>query len=241
MLDIQPLREKEGLLAKARRRRRRTDEERFIDELSARSEDGTRLVSNVAMRDALDWTDEKYARVKEQLELAERLVVGRGRGGTVGLKSPPGTKALSIFISYSHADEDVRNALVKHLEPLKRMNLVSTWDDRQIAAGGRWDREISEALNTADIVLLLVSIDFINSEYCYDIELQRALTRQDEGSARVIPIICRSCLWQHAPFAKLQALPGDARPIDTWPTKDEPLTSVADAIRGIASEMLAKQ
>ena len=81
---------------------------------------------------------------------------------------------------------------MKHLEPLKRLNLIETWSDRELDAGDEWVREISDNLESANIVLLLVSIDFINSEYCYDIELERALELHAEGSAVVVPVILRT-------------------------------------------------
>jgi hypothetical protein len=87
-------------------------------------------------------------------------------------------------------------------------------------------------------VLLLVSIDFISSAYCYDIEMDRALERHEAGEARVIPIILRGCLWQYAPFSKHQALPKDAKAVSAWADQDEALTDVADGIRRVAEEIL---
>jgi len=133
----------------------------------------------------------------------------------------------------------LKSALVKHLEPLRHRKLIEEWHDRKITAGKEWDREISDQLSSADIILLLVSIDFINSKYCYDIEMERALERHQTGEARVVPIIMRSCLWQDAPFAKLQALPKDAKAVQAWADRDEALTDVVDGIRKVAEELLA--
>jgi hypothetical protein len=88
------------------------------------------------------------------------------------------------------------------------------------------------------IILLLISIDFINSEYCYDTEMERAMERHQKGEARVIPIILRSCLWQYAPFAKLQALPKDAKAVQSWSDRDEALTDIVDGIGKVAEELL---
>ncbi len=144
---------------------------------------------------------------------------------------------VRIFISYASADEVLKNELVKHLEPLRRMGLVTAWQCREIPAGENWEREISKELNAAEVVLVLISIDFINSRYCYDIELEAALRRHEAGEATVIPIILRECLWRHSPIAALQALPQGARAVSAWPDRDEALTNVADGIRQIAEAL----
>jgi hypothetical protein len=100
-------------------------------------------------------------------------------------------KALEVFFSYAHEDEELRNRLAKHLSILKRQRLISAWHDRQIGAGKEWDREINEHLERAQIILLLVSAGFLASDYCYDIEMKRALERHEAKEARVIPIILK--------------------------------------------------
>jgi hypothetical protein len=156
----------------------------------------------------------------------------------VKLAVAPGRKALRVFICYSHTDEDLRNSLVKHLEPLRRMGLIDTWHDRKIKPGDKWEEAISEHLEAADIIILLVSVDFINSKYCYDVELERALERDREEDAVVIPVILRSCLWSNTPFAKLQALPRDAKAVKSWQDIDEALTNVAEGVRTVAERLL---
>ena len=99
--------------------------------------------------------------------------------------------------------------------------------------GQEWAGAIDEHLNRADVVLLLVSADFLASDYCYDREMTRALERDDAGDARVIPVILRSVDWHGAQFAKLQALPKDARPVTSWPDRDEAFTDVARGIRQV--------
>jgi hypothetical protein len=86
---------------------------------------------------------------------------------------------------------------------------------------------------------LHISIDFINSSYCYDIELERAVERHAAGEARVIPIILRPCMWHQTPFSKLQALPKDARAVSLWADRDEVLVSVAEGIRAVAEQLLS--
>lgn len=140
---------------------------------------------------------------------------------------------IEIFFSYSHKDEVLREELEKHLSLLKRQGYITYWHDRKISAGTEWAGEIDAHLNTAQIILLLVSPDFMASDYCYDIEMKRALERHERGEARVIPIILRPVDWQNAPFGKLKALPTDAKPIfsSKWHTLDEAFFDVAEGIR----------
>jgi hypothetical protein len=142
-----------------------------------------------------------------------------------------------VFFSYAHNDEDLRNELANHLSLLKRQSVIREWHDRQITAGEEWAGEISSHLQTAEIILLLVSSDFLASDYCYDIEMQRALERHEAGDARVIPIILRPLDWHDAPFGKLQALPTDGKPITTWRNHDEAFVDVVRGIR-VAVEQL---
>jgi len=103
--------------------------------------------------------------------------------------------------------------------------------------GSEWAGQIDEHLNSARIILLLVSADFLASDYCYDIEMKRAMERHEAGEARVIPIILRTCDWTSAPFAKLQALPTDAKPVDSWPSADAAFTDIARAIRRVVQAL----
>jgi len=138
---------------------------------------------------------------------------------------------IEIFYSYSHKDEDLRNELEKHLGVLKRNGVIAGWHDRKIAPGAEWGGEIDKHLETADIILLLVSSDFIASDYCYEVELKRAMERHAQRTARVIPVILRNCDWRDAPFGKLQALPKDGKPIKTWNDMDEAFTDVVAGLK----------
>jgi hypothetical protein len=233
--------------AKTRRRRpaakraRRTYSDIFLDQLKALAGEPPGLVNNRALREALRWDDDRYDRIKEQLVSEGRIFRSRGGpGGAVSLLAT-GAQALKVFISYSHSDEKLKDALVRHLKPLERMNLIASWSDRKLQAGDAWGDEINRNLEQADLVLLLVSIDFINSKYCYDIELDRALERNARGECRVVPVILRACLWQHTSFARLQALPKDGQPATQWRDIDEALSNVAEGIRVVAEEMIAKK
>ncbi|MBD2563199.1 MULTISPECIES: SUMF1/EgtB/PvdO family nonheme iron enzyme [Nostoc] len=147
---------------------------------------------------------------------------------------------LKVFCSYSHNDEPLKDELAKHLTMLERQGITSTWHDRKIPPGKEWDQQINENLNTADIILLLVSSDFIFSKYCWDVEVTKAIERHANGEACVIPIILRNVFWQDAPFAKLQALPKNAQPIKSWSNQDDAFTNVAQGIK-FAAEQLIKE
>src|SRR5260370_26283028 len=148
---------------------------------------------------------------------------------------------IKIFCSYAHQDEALLNKLKTHLTPLQREGLIDVWHDRNISAGTEWEKEISEHLNKAHIILLLVSPDFMASEYCYSVEVKRALERHERKEARVIPIILQHTYWQIAPLKQLQALPTDARPIvsKNWHNRNEAFLNVVKGIRQAAEELSA--
>lgn len=145
---------------------------------------------------------------------------------------------LKVFISYAHEDETSREALGKHLRPLEREGLISLWHDRKITGGREWEGAIDSALEDADIVLLLVSADFVDSDYSHDVELRAALRMHEQGRARVVPVILRSVDWQRSPFARLNALPPDGQPIMEAEHPDQQFTAVAKGLRDIVGEIL---
>jgi predicted aspartyl protease len=147
------------------------------------------------------------------------------------------TKPIEIFYSYSHKDEALRKKLETHLSILKKQGVISAWHDRCIPAGSSWAKAIDEHLNTADIILLLVSADFLASDYCYEKEMSRAMERHELKEARVIPVILRDCDWEFALFSKLQALPRDGKPVTAWSSRDRAFKDVAVGIRNIAEEL----
>lgn len=137
-----------------------------------------------------------------------------------------------VFLSYSHADEALRDQLENHLSGLKRQGVISIWHDRRVGAGEELHGQIHARLDEAEIILLLVSSDFIASDYCFDIEVRRAMERHEAGSACVIPVILRPCDWSGTPFRKLQAIPRDGKPIVKHATLDDGFLDVVQAIRG---------
>ncbi|MBA9061609.1 hypothetical protein GGQ91_000970 [Methylobacterium fujisawaense] len=137
----------------------------------------------------------------------------------------------TVFFSYSHVDEGLRDRLEIALAALKRQGLIEAWHDRRLIAGDDFDAGVRGELERADVILLLVSPDFIASDYCYGIEMTRALERHERGEARVIPVILRACDWHPLPFGKLLGIPRDGKPIRSWPDLDEAFLDVAQKIR----------
>ena len=138
---------------------------------------------------------------------------------------------VSVFFSYSHKDEVLRDQVEVQLTMLKRQGVIETWHDRRIRAGEEFDGVIDHHINTDEVILLLVSPDFLASDYCYDIEMKRAMERHKAGEAIVIPVILRPCDWHGAPFGKLNATPLDGKPVTTYADRDAAFLEVAKAVR----------
>lgn len=155
------------------------------------------------------------------------------------MQSQPGdtTLPISVFYSYAHEDEPLRNELEKHLSLLQRRGFITTWHDRQIAPGIDWQQAIDSHLKEATIILLLISPDFLASDYCYGSEMQIALDRHKQGQAQVIPILLRPVDWQDAPFSHLQPLPSDKRPVILWESRDAAFLDVATGIRSVVAKI----
>ncbi|HMR68126.1 MAG TPA: TIR domain-containing protein, partial [Anaerolineae bacterium] len=181
---------------------------------------------------------------------AEQLTINNEQPPTLQPSHPPVNQAgkqgatmprsIKLFFSYAHEDEELRDELAKHLRILERQGIISAWYDRDITAGMEWANAIDDNLNTADIILLLVSPDFIASDYCYDQEMKRAMERHEAGEAIVIPVILRKTNWTSAPFSKLQALPKNAKPVKSWTDQDEAFTFISEQIQKVA-QMLANR
>jgi len=147
---------------------------------------------------------------------------------------------LKIFMSYAHEDEAMKIELDKSLIMLKKSNKIDVWQDRELMAGQEWDTTIKGEIAGSDIILLLVSVDFNNSQYIWDKELAVAMKRHESGEARVIPIILRECEWQDMPYGKLQALPAGAVPVQKFSRPDEAYTDIAKGIRRVVDYLLGK-
>lgn len=140
-------------------------------------------------------------------------------------------RPIEIFYSYAHEDEKLRSRLERQLSLLKRQGQIIEWNDRKIIAGKEWASEINTYLNEADIILLLISPDFLASDYCYSIEMKRAMERHEAGDACVIPIILRPVDLKDTPFSKLQALPTNGKPVTRWSDRDEAFLDIGRGIQ----------
>lgn len=138
---------------------------------------------------------------------------------------------FKLFYSYSHNDEEMRVELEKHLSLLQRNNVIEGWHFRKIPPGREWRGEIDENLEAAQIILLLMSADFLNSNYCWEVEARRAMERHNLKQATVIPVVVRACDWKNSLFEKLEALPTNAKPITSWSNRDEALYDVTQGIK----------
>ena len=145
-----------------------------------------------------------------------------------------------IFTSYAHVDEDLKKELDKYLKVLKRSGKIDTWNDRALVAGEEWDSTIMEELNKANVILLLISVDFNASDFIWDKELAAAMKRHEDGTAHVVPVILRKCEWSKLPYAKLQALPGNAKPVTEYANRDDAFTEVAIGIEALVDRILSQ-
>jgi tetratricopeptide (TPR) repeat protein len=144
---------------------------------------------------------------------------------------------LRVFLSYAHRDDKLRDRFLVHLKELQREGLIEAWHDRRITPGSAWAGAIDDALNSADIIILLVSPDFLASDYCNDVEMTRALERSQKGEARVVPVILRPCDWQTSRFADFQALPKDGKPVVDWKTLDHGFDNAVKELRRLIVEL----
>ncbi|MFN0120236.1 MAG: toll/interleukin-1 receptor domain-containing protein, partial [Blastocatellia bacterium] len=150
---------------------------------------------------------------------------------------PEPANPVRVFCSYAHEDRAPLEELRKHLRHTQRLFQLEIWDDHNISGGQEWEAEIREKLHAADIILLLVSSDFMASDFIHDVELKTALERHEKHEAIVIPVILRHCDWEKAAFEKLQALPAGAKPITAWDDVDEAMTSIATGIRALLEKL----
>ena len=146
----------------------------------------------------------------------------------------------SVFISYSHRDRELRGELDKHLSNLRRQEVIASWYDGDISPGTDWESEINEHLKRDQIILLLISADFMASDFCYSIEMTQAIARHDANLARVLPIILRPTDWKGAPFAKLKVLPTDGKAVTSWASHDEAFVDVVRGIREAIEDLTKK-
>ena len=151
-------------------------------------------------------------------------------------------KAINIYLCYAYdvyKDKALIDELDKHLSSLERQGQIMIWSVRKVSAGKELLREIHNYLNSADIILLLVSVGFMSSDDSYRVQMQRAMEQRERGEARVIPVILKPVDWQDAPFGKLQPLPTNGKPITRWPNRDEAFLDVTNGIKQVINEIIA--
>ena len=144
---------------------------------------------------------------------------------------------IGIFYSYAQEDEEFREKLEKHLAILRRNGVVKEWHFRKIKGGEEWKNEIDENIKNSQIILLLVSSDFLSSDYCYNVEMKKAMELHKNRLARVIPIILRAVDWHDAPFGEMQALPKDGKPITSWENRDEAFLDISQGVKSVCEEI----
>ncbi|MPZ82340.1 MAG: TIR domain-containing protein [Actinophytocola sp.] len=154
---------------------------------------------------------------------------GQGRFGRDG--------PCRVFVSYAHVDEAERIRLTVHLAPLVREGLINPRCNRVILPGADWKREINNELAQADIVILLVTADFIASVYCFEKEMVEALRGRAEDGVRVLPVIVKPADFRNMPFGRFQALPRNLRPISTWANADEAWLEVVHGVREVVRDI----
>ena len=145
---------------------------------------------------------------------------------------------FSIFISYSHKDKKYHAELTKYLQAWLQLSKGTVWHDGEIVPGTNWKPQIEKQLRKADIILLLISVDFLLSPFIRHHELGQALRRHNAGTARVVPILVRSVYkFERYPFGRLQVLPSNAKPIEKWQHRADACTDVIEGLERVIKDM----
>lgn len=212
-----------------------TRKERFIRVLSGMP-NATKGVKTRDLKLKFTWSDELFNSIRETLLIEGKIRKGTGHGGKTILvdeivTSVATSKKLKVFISYSHQDKALKIELEKHLRPLERLGLVEKWSDKEIKAGENLKNEIDVNLASANLILLLISIDFVNSRWCFDLEMTEALRREKLGEVMVVPVILRPCLWEELPFGESLVLPTDGVAVQSFSNPEDAYLQVAKAIQ----------
>jgi len=144
---------------------------------------------------------------------------------------------IKAFVSCAHEDRELQKRFICYLIPLMREKNIELYDGI-VSAGTEWQPVVHARLNNCRLILLLISPDFLASDYCWSQEIQQALHRHDSGEALVIPIILRPTDWHDAPFSKLQVLPTDGKPVTTWHNRDKAFYEITKGIRQALEKLL---
>jgi WD40 repeat protein len=153
-------------------------------------------------------------------------------------KASTAISPITVFYSYVPEDEVDQDTLEKYLSPLRQQKLIVDWHYRKIAAGKEQAREVDTHLKTSQIILVLVSADYLASDYHFNTEIPQAVQRSANGEVRVIPILLRPCDWKESPLAKFHALPANHKPISQWADRDAAFLGVVQDIRSVVKELI---
>ncbi|HYU74959.1 MAG TPA: TIR domain-containing protein [Ktedonobacteraceae bacterium] len=184
-------------------------------------------------------TEENHEEETSNSSLVNKYEHSVEREKAITIKEQP--EQLKLVYCYARKDKALREALDSHLSVLKHNYHVITWFDHEIGPGIDWEKEIDTQLNTAHIILLLVSPDFMASKYCYGVEMRRAIERHERGEAKVIPIILRPISWQDTPLGKLQGLPRNGKPVvdPSWGKRDYALHNVEKDLKAVIHNLIS--
>jgi TIR domain len=145
--------------------------------------------------------------------------------------------AVTVLLCYADEDERMVGQLKKQLSMLERNGHIALWDYGHISAGTEWEQEMNKHLDEAEMILLLISDSFLASDYCYKVQMQRAIERHERKEVRVIPVILRPVYWNEPPLDKLQPLPDRAKPISRWTPRDEGWKNVVAGIKKVIEQL----
>ncbi len=154
---------------------------------------------------------------------------------------PSPKNGFKIFIAYAHQDEEYLKKFIRCLVPLKRLGMIDLWHDHEILVGSDWDKKIRKELYDADIIVFLVSYDFLASEYISSVEVNRALIQHESKQSTVVPIIIRAVPLEHTEFSHIQALPSDGEPVVSWPEEDRAWVNIDEGFRKLIIEKKASR
>lgn len=152
-------------------------------------------------------------------------------------------KSINIFISYSHTDESFCLELQKHLSPLKRAKIITHWYDRKITPGSEWKSELEERLRASDIILFLISPDFLNSDKIYNHEVKIAMELHKTGKAIIVPVMLRRCDIESTQFVGIQGLPTNLEPVNSsrWYAADDAYFDIIEGLKYLIQKIKNKK
>jgi hypothetical protein len=147
---------------------------------------------------------------------------------------------VKCFYSYSHTDIDFRKKLSNYLAPLRQQKKIVEWYDRYIEPGTDWNKEITDKIDSVDLIFFLITAEFLASDYSFGVEVELAFNRLKKKEAKIVPILIKPCLWDQSRFSELQIIPRDAKPITSWSSVDDAFFQVAEEIKNMVNAILAK-